>query len=104
MSEEKKYMIDTLKEVQDNMELFYQQKKLEALNQFQVMLNKILKMVDILFTYRDENDSFSFDEKKIQESLTLSMQALEEGDLILVADTMQYEFVEYVNQLVDLME
>lgn len=104
MSEEKKYIIDTLQEVQDNMELFYQQKKLEALNQFNVMLTKILKMVDTLFAYRDANDSFSLDEEKIQEALTLSMQALEEGDLILVADTIQYEFVEYVNQLVDSME
>lgn len=104
MSEKKEVIVNTLQEIQDNMELFYQQKNEEALNQFNVVLGKMMTMIDSLFAYRDTHDDFILDEKKIQESLTMSMKALEDGDMILLADIIQYEFVEYMDQLIEVME
>ncbi|MBO5483689.1 MAG: hypothetical protein J5979_00585 [Lachnospiraceae bacterium] len=104
MGQEKELVGKTLEQIEQNMELFYQQKTSEALGEFQQVLTELIKMVDILFEYRDNHDGFSLDEEKMKNALTEAMNALEEGDLILLADVIQYEFVEYVKELLNMME
>lgn len=103
MSETKQYITDTIQEIQDTMELFYQQQNQDALSQFNVVLGKMANMIDSIFAYREEHQDFVLDEEKIQESLVMAMNALQDEDMVLLADTIQYEFVEYVNQLADAM-
>lgn len=104
MSQEKELVGKTLEQIEQNMELFYQQKTSEALGEFQQVLTELIKMVDTLFEYCDNHDGFSLDEEKVKNALTEAMNALEEGDLILLADVIQYEFVEYVKELLNMME
>lgn len=104
MSQERELVGKTLEQIEQNMELFYQQKTSEALGEFQQVLTELIKMVDTLFEYRDNHDGFSLDEEKVKNALTEAMNALEEGDLILLADVIQYEFVEYVKELLNMME
>lgn len=104
MSAEKELVKKTLEEVRESVDLFYQQKTGEALQRFDVVLGKVMSIVDTLFAYRDAHDGFALDEEKVKTSLTEAMGALEERDMILLADIIQYDFVEYVEELLSGME
>lgn len=104
MSKEKELIKKILEEVKESIALFYQQKTEEALQQFGVVLGKVMTMVDTLFQYREKYDEFPIDEEKVKNSLTEALAALEEKDMILFADIMQYDFVEYIEDLVQSME
>ncbi len=104
MSQEKKFVLEVLHKIEQNMELFYQQKDAQALGEFQQILGMIMNMVEALFSYRDANDGFDLDEEKIKDALTEAMTALESKDYVLLADVIQYEFVEYVQELTEMME
>ena len=51
-----------------------------------------------------ENLSFSYDDKKIFSILSNAMEALESDDKVLLADILQYDFIEYIESLVEKME
>ena len=104
MGAEKDLVKNTLEELKENVDLFYQQKTGEALKGFDSVLGKVLHLVDTLFSYKEEHDDFALDEDKIKETLTEAMNALEEKDMILLADIIQYDFVEYLEGLVEDME
>jgi len=104
MSKEKELVKRVLEDVKESLDLFYQQKTEEALQQFSVVPEKIMTMVDTLFQYKEEHDGFPIDEGKVKTSLTEALAALEEKDMILFADIIQYDFVEYIEDLVQSME
>lgn len=104
MSKEKKLVKKVLEDVKEGVALFYQQKTGEALQQFGVVLEKVMTMVDTLFQYKEEHDEFPIDEEKVKSSLTEALAALEEKDMILFADIIQYDFVEYIEDLAQSME
>ena len=99
MGAEKELVSKTLEEVKESVALFYQQKTGEALQQFDAVLGKVMAMVDTLFAYKEANEGFALDEEKVKSALTEAMGALEERDMILLADIIQYDFVEYVEEL-----
>lgn len=101
---DKQMIMDTLDEIRGKAELFYQQKTGEALQQFDGVLQKILAIVDAIFAYEQEHKEFELDADKLKGTLTEAMQALEEGDMVLLADIIQYDFIEYVEQLLDQMQ
>ena len=88
MGAEKQLVEKTLEEVRESVDLFYQQKTGEALQQFDAVLKKVMTMVDTLFSYKEYHEGL----------------ALEERDMILLADIIQYDFVEYVEELLGGME
>lgn len=100
MSEEKEKIVNTIKEIQEGLDLFYQQKTVEALKKFDEMLEAILSLIDTLFSFKESHDDFMFDEEKIKTSMTEAMGALEEKDMILLADIIQYDFVDYIEELI----
>lgn len=104
MSAEKELVKKTLEEVRESVDLFYQQKTGEALQQFDAVLGKVMSMVDTLFAYRDAHEDFVLDDEKVKTALTEALGALEERDMILLADIIQYDFVEYVEELLGGME
>lgn len=104
MSAEKELVENTLGEVRESVDLFYQQKTGEALQQFDVVLGKVMTMVDTLFAYKESHEEFPLDEEKVKSALTEALGALEEKDMILLADIIQYDFMEYVEELLDGME
>ena len=104
MSKDKEFVASVTEELKENVDLFYQQKTVEALLQFDLVLERMAKLVDTLFSYNEEHEDFSLDENKIKETLTEAMNALEEKDLILLADILQYDFIEYIEELEEGME
>lgn len=104
MSAEKELVVNSLQEIKGSVELFYQQRTGEALQQFNLTLGKITTLVDTLFAYQAEHGNLGLEEDKIKNVLTEAMRALEEGDMILLADIIQYDFVEYVEKMISHME
>ena len=47
------------------------------------------------------DNGIEINEEKILSSLRDSMEALEKGDFVLVADILQYDFLEYIEEMLD---
>ena len=60
MSESKDVVVKSIEEVKEIVDLFYQQKEKEALDQFTIGLSNMMTAIDALFTYRTEHDDFEF--------------------------------------------
>lgn len=104
MSQQKDIVKKSVKEIEEVVELFYQQKLQEALNQFQVVIGSMMTAIDAIFTFKTEHEGFGFDEGKITSTLKDAMQALEDRDMVLLADILQYDYLEYMNELLENME
>lgn len=104
MTNHKETIIKTIDDVKGVVDLFYQQKDGEALKKFETVIGEMMNSMDALAAYRNENSEFTFDETKIMEMLTEAMNALQVGDLVLLADILQYDFLEYMQKIADAME
>lgn len=100
MGQERQQIGSVIEELQDTLELFYQQKEKEALDAFGVLIDKLMAAMDTLFSYKKEHEDFEVDEKKLTTSLKDALAAMEEKDYILLADILQYDFLEYMQELV----
>lgn len=104
MSEQKELVIKTIDDVRDTVDLFYQQKDSEAFSKFIVVLEEMADTIDVLFAYKNEHDEFEMDEKKVCDILKDAMEALQNSDSVLLADILQYDFVEYIEEVIENME
>lgn len=104
MSQQKDKIEQVIEEIDEVVDLFYQQKLKTALERLDNVLADIAQAMDCLFQYREEREEFDFDEKKLTETLKEAMSALGEQDLVLLADILQYDFREYLEELVEKME
>lgn len=103
MNKEKEQIENTLVKVQEVVELFYQQSDKEAFEMFTGVLENMATAIDNLAIYKSENPGFEMDEQKIAEILKDAMDALQSEDKVLMADILQYDFIEYINELMDKM-
>ena len=90
--------------VQDVIDLFYQQNNAEAFGKFGNIIGDMTHAVDMLASYKAEHSDFDMDETKICDILNEAMKALEDRDTVLMADILQYDFVEYIGDLLINME
>ncbi|MCX4327595.1 MAG: hypothetical protein OSJ45_09915 [Lachnospiraceae bacterium] len=104
MSQQKDIVEKSVKEVEEVVGLFYQQKLQEALAKFEVVIGGMMTAIDELFTFRAEHEEFSLDEVKITRTLKDAMGALQDGDMVLLADILQYDYLEYMHELLDNMK
>lgn len=104
MSQQKDIVKKSVTEIEEVVELFYQQKLQEALDKFQGVIGSIMTAIDTLFTYKAEHKEFELDEVKITNTLKDAMGALEDRDMVLLADILQYDYLEYMNELLENME
>lgn len=104
MSEEKQKVVSTTDEIQEVIELFYEQNDKEAFEKFNLAIGNIMSMVDILHDYKNTDMDFEFDEIKVCNILKEAMDALQSDDKVLLADILQYDFVEYMNDLAEQMD
>ncbi|MBU5477771.1 hypothetical protein KQI69_00970 [Eubacterium sp. MSJ-13] len=103
MSEQKELVLKVLSDVSDTVDLFYQQKDNEAFQRFSGVLLEMTEAIDTLATYKSEHEGFEFDEQKVCSILKDAMEALQNADSVLLADVLQYDFVEYMEQIADNM-
>ncbi|MBR1742510.1 MAG: hypothetical protein IJ733_11730 [Lachnospiraceae bacterium] len=104
MSTEKELITTGIGELEENVTLFYQQKTGEALRKFSSVLDRVLEIVDTLFFYKKEHEDFVLDEIRVKDTLTEAMNALDDGDMILLADIIQYDFIEYIGEVAEAIE
>ena len=104
MAQEKEAVLETIDAIKENVDLFYQQKQKKALQELDGVLAKIMGAVDVLFQYKAGHAELPLDEVKITESLKEAMEALQNKDYVLLADILQYDFVEYMEELTQDME
>lgn len=104
MSQQKELVVNTIEHINKTVDLFYQQKQKTALTELNTVLVEITAAIDVLFEYKAGHAEFSLDEVKITESLKEAMTALQDSDMVLLADILQYDFVEYMEELVQEME
>ena len=101
MTDRKEQIQNTIDKVQEVVDLFYQQNDKDALGKFVVTLEDMTSAIDNLAA---ENPGFEMDEKKICNILNDAMGALQSDDKVLMADILQYDFVEYISGLIENME
>ena len=104
MSREKQQLKDTIISLNEILELFYQQNNSEAFEKFDEVILEVTKTIDGLERYKNEHQNFEMDEEKICRILTEAMQALQSSDSVLMSDILQYDFVEYMNEILENME
>ena len=104
MSSEKEQIKNTINEVQKVVDLFYQQNDIDAFDKFLIVLEDMTNAIDNLATYKNTNPGFAMDDKKIFSILSNAMESLESDDKVLLADILQYDFIEYIESLVEKME
>lgn len=104
MSKEKEQILKTIDKIQDVVDLFYQQNDKDAFEKFTATLDDMTTAVDNLALYKAINSNFEMDEVKIFNILTEAMEALQSDDKVLMADILQYDFIEYVSGLTEQME
>lgn len=101
MIKNKKELLESMGEISQCAELLYQQKIPEAMKQFERVMATMQEIVESFFSYRAKSADFSFDEDKMKKIFEEIVSAMEERDYTLLADIIQYEFVEYVQELSD---
>ncbi len=104
MSQQKNIVEKSIKEVEEVVGLFYQQKLQEALVKFEVVIGGMITAIDTLFTFRTEHEKFELDEVKLTNTLKDAMDALQNGDMVLLADILQYDYLDYMNELLENMK
>lgn len=104
MSREKEQIIGTIDKVQEVVDFFYQQKNKEAFEKLTVTIDEMIVTADNLMSYKNEHESFEFNEIKLCEILKDAVNALEAEDEVLMADILQYDFMEYINDLLEHMD
>lgn len=104
MSTEKTQIIEMIDKLQNVVDLFYQQNDNEAFTEFELLIDNIENSINILQEYANQYLGFEVDEEKIYNILNEAMVALEEGDKVLMADILQYEFIEYIKELLVKMQ
>lgn len=104
MSQQKEIIKKSVSDVEEVIELFYQQKTQEALNKFESVIGGMMTAIDTLFAYKAENEEFNLDEIKLTNTLKDAMGALEDGDMVLLADILQYDYLEYMQELLNNMQ
>lgn len=94
-------LIESMTEVT---ELFYQQKNKEGYTKFSMTIELIASIVENIFLYKKDNPDIEINENEITESLRNAMQAMEEKDTVLLADILQYELIEKLNEIKSLLK
>ena len=95
----KEKLKNTLTEVEEVVELFYQQKNKEAYLKMNDVISSLVDTINTLYIYKTEDDTFEFNENMLKNALTETLSALEAGDTILLADILRYEIIEQFEKM-----
>lgn len=92
-----------INEINEIVEMFYQQKTQEAYTQLDPVLGNLLKAIDDVVAYQQEHAEIEIDVNGLTEALKEALSAIEEKDAILMADVLKYEVVEKLEAMIALL-
>lgn len=87
----KKNIENVIHEIDDVVEMFYQQKTKDAYIQLDSVLADLLQVVDPIHAYEVEHPDGGVDSAELTNALKETLSAMEEKDAILTADVLKYE-------------
>lgn len=85
--------------IQKTTELFYTQREAEAYQAFGIILTPMANLWNSLFILQRAEGKPEFDEQEIVRLLSEAVKAMEERDGILLADILQYDFLDQMDQI-----
>lgn len=100
MSEEKQYINQTIKKINEMTELLYQEQIQDALAIMNEILDRILHISEFIMPVNQIEEA---DKTKVIGILGDAMNAMEQKDYVLLADVLHYDMIEiletYINKL-----
>ncbi len=95
MKEKIKVIISEINGVTD---MLYQQRQSEAFQKFSTFLSELTTISEQFFSLKNQG-SLEFDEKNYLRILTEAMNALETRDDVLLADILNYDLIELLEEI-----
>jgi len=89
------YIDETVANIKNVTELFYQNNEQQALTVMPVLLDNILKVTSALDACENVTEE---DKNEILKILTEALKAMEEKDYVLLADILQYDMIDVLNR------
>lgn len=90
----KEKITQNIKEIDEVVEMFYQQKTQDAYTCLDPVLGNLLEAIDAIVAYQQEHAELEIDVNGLTEALKEALSAIEERDAILMADVLKYEVIE----------
>ena len=92
-----------IQEIDEVVEMFYQQKTQEAYTKLDPVLGNLLAAIDAVVAYQQEHSEIEIDINGLTEALKEALSAIEEKDAILMADVLKYEVVEKLETMMSVL-
>jgi KaiC/GvpD/RAD55 family RecA-like ATPase len=103
MASLKEQVSNNIAQINEVVEMFYQQKTQEAYVQLDKVLGDFSIVVDSLYAYQQENPEAGVDVTVLLDALKEALSAVQEKDAILVADVLKYELLEKLEEMESLL-
>lgn len=104
MTNLKKKLRNIIELISELTNIFYQQDNEKGYQKLDIFLEEMTIVVDNLFQYKENHKEFILDDAKLISNFTEAMNALEQKDTVLLADILQYEILEQLNQIANQLE
>lgn len=99
----KEQITQNINEIDEIVEMFYQQKTQEAYTKLDPVLGNLLISIDAVVAYQQEHSELEIDVNGLTEALKEALSAIEEKDAILMADVLKYEVIEKLEAMIALL-
>lgn len=104
MDDLKKNIENVILEIDDVVEMFYQQKTKDAYIKLDSVLADLLQVVDPIHAYEVEHPDDGVDSAGLTDALKETLSAMEEKDAILTADVLKYEVNEKLEMIMNAIQ
>ena len=99
MKDLKKEIETVINDLDSIVEMFYQQKVQEAYSELNTALGKIMEITEVVQNYTAQNSDKEINMDILLNALKETLSAMEERDVVLVADVLKYEVIEKLNDI-----
>lgn len=101
MKDLKKEIETVINDLDSIVEMFYRQKVQEAYSELNTALGKIMEITEVVQNYTAQNSDKEINMDILLNALKETLSAMEERDVVLVADVLKYEVIEKLNDIAE---
>lgn len=94
----RKFVLDASTAIADNTALFYQQKQKDAYDMLDSTLALLVQATNKVLDSQLESNELIIDQGKLNEILSSAMNAIEDGDTILLSDILYFDLKPLLDQ------
>lgn len=96
--EKKEFIVDIIKDIDVVTDLFYQDKENQGYHELTLLLTKLNSFIEFLISEKDTIEKTRQD--KLLRVMMQAMNAMEEKDIVLLSDVLQYELKEQLEDMI----